>query len=89
MQEWYGKDLDVDVALRSLGFSFGRYQQPEREPSYDAVVVGAGVVGLCFARDLAYLGYRVAVIERKDSIGGVWADNEYPGLRLHGPGATY
>ena len=60
-----------------------------QEKALRAVVVGAGVVGLCFARDVASLGYSVAVIERKDSIGGVWCDNEYPGLRLHGPGATY
>ena len=56
---------------------------------FDAVVVGAGVVGLCFARDLASLGYRVAIIERRASMGGVWSENDYPGLRLHGPGAVY
>ena len=81
IREWYGRDLDVLLVLEALGYS-------NKQP-YDAVVVGAGVVGLCFARDLASLGYRVAIIERRASIGGVWSENDYPGLRLHGPGAVY
>ena len=29
------------------------------------------------------------MLEREKNIGGVWCSNEYPGLRLHGPGAVY
>ena len=54
-----------------------------------AVVVGAGIVGLCFARDLASLGYDVVLLERSSSVGGTWSTNDYPGLRLHQPGCSY
>ena len=54
-----------------------------------AVVVGAGIVGLCFARDLASLGYDVVLLERSSSVGGTWSNNDYPGLRLHQPGCSY
>ncbi len=38
---------------------------------YDTVVVGGGIGGLTSALDLADQGYRVAVVEREASIGGV------------------
>ena len=54
-----------------------------------ACVVGAGIVGLCFARDLASLGFSVVIVERRSSVGGTWATNDYPGLRLHSSGSSY
>jgi len=57
--------------------------------SADVIVVGAGMQGLCFARDLASLGYKILVCERSSQIGGVWATNNYPGLRMHSPGYSY
>lgn len=39
-------------------------------PSFDAVVVGAGIVGAACARELAEAGVRVAVCERHDYSGG-------------------
>ena len=56
---------------------------------FDIAVIGAGFVGICVARDLASLGYRVLVLEDRGEIGGIWATNDYPGLRLHGPGSCY
>jgi heterodisulfide reductase subunit A len=38
--------------------------------SYDVLVIGAGIAGLEAALDLADQGYRVAVVEKKPSIGG-------------------
>lgn len=55
----------------------------------DVLVVGAGIVGLCFARDIAALGYQVTVVEKSNKVGGTWASNDYPGLRLHQPGCSY
>jgi len=61
------------------------------QPAYlaDCIVAGGGIVGLCFARDLATLGYTVAVLEASATIGGAWSNNNYAGLRLHQPGCTY
>src|SRR5436853_4754365 len=40
------------------------------ERSFDALVVGAGIVGAACARELAGAGMRVAVCERHDYCGG-------------------
>lgn len=51
------------------------------EQSFDLVVVGAGIVGTCIARDAALRGLRVALIDRGD-LGGATSHNS---LRtLHG-----
>jgi monoamine oxidase len=38
--------------------------------SSDAIVIGAGVAGLCAARDLRRAGYEVTVLEGRDRVGG-------------------
>jgi cation diffusion facilitator CzcD-associated flavoprotein CzcO len=50
-------------------------------PQCDAVVVGAGFAGLRALHTLRSAGYRVAVLEAGDGIGGVWYVNRYPGAR--------
>jgi hypothetical protein len=58
--------------------------------AYDAVVVGAGMMGLCIARDLADSGgHKVLVVERDANLGGVWFHNNYPELRLQGLGQAW
>jgi NADPH-dependent 2,4-dienoyl-CoA reductase/sulfur reductase-like enzyme len=39
-------------------------------PEVDVVVIGAGHAGLIASRDLAQRGYKVALIEARDRIGG-------------------
>lgn len=43
---------------------------PQSIEDLDAVVVGAGVAGLAAARDLRRSGWRVAILEARDRIGG-------------------
>jgi phytoene dehydrogenase-like protein len=51
--------------------------------SYDSVIVGAGHNGLVCAAYLAQAGYRVAVVERRDTVGGACVTDEYfPGYRF-------
>jgi phytoene dehydrogenase-like protein len=50
---------------------------------YDAVVVGAGHNGLVAAAYLARAGYRVAIVERRELVGGVCSTEELiPGFRF-------
>ena len=52
------------------------------EPSYDAIVVGAGHNGLTAAAYLARAGMRTLVIERRDIVGGCCVTEEIaPGCR--------
>jgi cation diffusion facilitator CzcD-associated flavoprotein CzcO len=56
--------------------------QPERDPSLDAVVIGAGFSGLYALRKLRDdLGLSVRLYETGDGVGGTWYWNRYPGCR--------
>lgn len=54
------------VALTALRPIRARAQ----EPTYDCIVLGAGIAGVTAARDLQAAGFRVLVVEGSDRIGG-------------------
>src|SRR5688500_17483215 len=48
--------------------------------SYRAIILGAGVSGLCMGRSLRNAGITsFIIIEKSAGIGGTWWDNTYPG----------
>lgn len=51
-------------------------------PEHDVIVVGGGVAGLTVAHDLAHRGYRVVLLERRTSLGGVVARLDVGGLAV-------
>ena len=62
---------------------------PSSACNCDICIVGAGTIGTIIARDAASCGYSSVVLEKESVIGGVWAKNDYPGLRLQLTGASY
>lgn len=54
---------------------------------YDYLVVGAGLYGSIFAREMTKRGYRVLVIEKRDSIGGNIYTENIEGINVHKYGA--
>ena len=53
-------------------------------------IVGAGVSGLVTAKTFLQAGFEVAVWEKEDEPGGVWArSRRYPGLATQNPRDTY
>lgn len=54
----------------------------EKKQSYDVVVVGAGLGGLCAGALLANKGYETLVVEKRSRIGGRWSTEEYQGFKL-------
>ncbi|OLF11282.1 phytoene desaturase family protein [Actinophytocola xanthii] len=57
--------------------------EAQGEETYDALVVGAGHNGLVCAAYLAQAGHRVAVVERRDKVGGACVTDElFPGYRF-------
>ncbi|WP_340540105.1 phytoene desaturase family protein [Nocardioides sp. GXZ039] len=46
------------------------------QPSYDAVVIGAGINGMVAAAELAGAGWRVALVDEHDRLGGFIASEE-------------
>ncbi|WP_028938791.1 phytoene desaturase family protein [Pseudonocardia spinosispora] len=52
-------------------------------PSFDALVIGAGVGGLCAAARLAHQGYRTLVVERLDQVGGRASTHDVDGFKIN------
>ncbi|MEV6772447.1 NAD(P)/FAD-dependent oxidoreductase [Nocardia sp. NPDC051030] len=53
------------------------------ENNWDALVVGAGVGGLCAAARLSHHGYRTLVVERLDRVGGRASTEELDGFTIN------
>jgi cation diffusion facilitator CzcD-associated flavoprotein CzcO len=57
--------------------------------SFDAVIIGAGLSGICMLERLIRMGLDVRVIEQASDVGGVWYWNRYPGARVDSESHTY
>ncbi|MFE6864102.1 flavin-containing monooxygenase [Nocardia sp. NPDC057668] len=56
----------------------------------EAVVVGAGMSGICLTRALKLHGIEdVVVLEKSDDVGGTWHHNRYPGVACDIPSPAY
>jgi 4-hydroxyacetophenone monooxygenase len=63
---------------------------PHRAPEpISALVVGAGLSGLLAAKRLADLGVDCTILERRQTLGGTWLDNSYPGCGVDTPSHLY
>ncbi len=62
-----------------------RCRPPPAAATYDAVVVGGGVVGLAVLRELAVHGHKVALIEKEEHLvaGAASSGNSGLSLRAH------
>lgn len=56
---------------------------------FHVVVIGAGASGLCAAVNLKAAGVPFTLFERRESVGGVWQDNRYPGAGVDTPNHLY
>jgi 4-hydroxyacetophenone monooxygenase len=54
-----------------------------------AVVIGAGVSGICAAVRLAEAGIAYTVFEKNPHLGGTWYENRYPGCAVDTPNHFY
>jgi 4-hydroxyacetophenone monooxygenase len=58
-------------------------------PGFSALIIGAGISGLCAAVELARAGVPYVVLERRPDVGGVWFENRYPGAACDVPSHLY
>jgi heterodisulfide reductase subunit A len=72
------KDLVRSAAARARWLGAREEAEVPIEPA--TLVVGGGVAGIQTALDLADSGYRVILVEKEPSIGGImaWLDKTYP-----------
>jgi len=59
------------------------------EPTYEVVVIGAGVGGIYQIKRLTDLGINATVLEGGADLGGTWYWNRYPGARFDSESYTY
>lgn len=56
---------------------------------YSAIIIGAGISGICAAIKLAQAGVSCTLLERNARAGGVWLENRYPGAACDVPSHLY
>lgn len=62
---------------------------PSPPPGFRVLIIGAGISGLCCAYQLSRAGIPYTIVERNDSVGGVWLENQYPGAACDVPSHLY
>lgn len=58
-------------------------------PGFSALIIGAGISGICAAVEFARAGIPYTIIERSEAVGGVWFENRYPGAACDVPSHLY
>ena len=62
---------------------------PEKRESFHTIIVGAGMSGILAAIKLKEEGLPYTVIEKNDTVGGTWYENDYPGCRVDSANHNY
>jgi 4-hydroxyacetophenone monooxygenase len=61
-----------------------------RAPAHtQAIIIGAGVSGICAAIRLREMGVECQIFEKNLGFGGTWWENRYPGCGVDTPNLTY
>ena len=55
---------------KAQSIRFGKFNSSQTDTSYDAIVIGSGISGLCCAALLAEKGWSVLVLEKHFKVGG-------------------
>jgi len=58
-------------------------------PSFEVLIIGAGIAGLCAAYYLGRAGIPFSIVEKGSTVGGTWRDNQYPGAGVDVPNHLY
>jgi 4-hydroxyacetophenone monooxygenase len=66
----------------------GKAQEPLPR-KLKAIIIGAGISGLCAAINLGSMGVECAIFEKNENVGGTWWENHYPGCGVDTPNFTY
>ncbi len=82
-------DLHLPPASAALPASAADYDPANLPAGFRALIIGAGISGLCAAIELAAAGIPYTIVERHHQLGGVWFENRYPGAACDVPSYLY
>ncbi|EAQ04684.1 probable monooxygenase [Pseudooceanicola batsensis HTCC2597] len=87
-----GEDVSEDygdiIKAELSGTSFD--QHPVNAPeSFRALIIGAGMSGICAAIRLQAAGIPFDIVEKDGDFGGTWRENTYPGAGVDTPNHLY
>lgn len=77
---------------RDLALSENSVPSPISTPAnsdFCALIIGAGISGLCAAIEFEGAGIPYTIVERHIDLGGVWFENRYPGAACDVPSYLY
>ena len=63
--------------------------EPRELDKFKAVIIGAGVSGLCIAIKMQEAGIPFVIYEKNQTVGGTWLENGYPGCGVDTPNHFY
>ena len=83
----YGPMIAAQLGVRPVDAdASGPVPVPE---GFHVVVIGAGASGLCAGHSLKQAGIPFTIIEKQETVGGVWLENRYPGAGVDTPNHLY
>jgi 4-hydroxyacetophenone monooxygenase len=77
---------------KDLALSENSVASPISTPAnsdFCALIIGAGISGLCAAIEFEGAGIPYTIVERHNDLGGVWFENRYPGAACDVPSYLY
>lgn len=84
--EDYGMNIAAGLELTPHWQRTGRLNVPE---GFRALIIGAGVSGICAAIRFQAAGIAFTILEKNATVGGTWYENSYPGCGVDTPNHLY
>ena len=85
----YGSMIREELALGGAMGPRSTVPAVRAPEGFSALVIGAGISGICAAIKLAEAGVSCILLERNARPGGVWLENRYPGAACDVPSHLY
>ena len=89
-EHWYGSlKHELDLAADKGGAPQWHFNDVADGREFPVLIVGAGIAGVAAAHRYKQAGVPFVVVEDAPMLGGTWAKNSYPGVRLDTPTFGY
>ena len=85
----YGSMIREELALGGAMAPRSTVPAVRAPEGFSALVIGAGISGICAAIKLSEAGVSCTLLERNARPGGVWLENRYPGAACDVPSHLY